>query len=734
MSIIIQITPPSGDPVVLDAIGAAGAIGSNGWTAVLAIEFDGARAVMKVVDWAGGEGAKPAVGLYVGSGSTLVSDIANAVDIRGPAGPAGPQGDPGQIVTSGGIFTGNGVPSDSQHVDGDIYINNVNGDLYQKQSGHWVLQTNIKGPKGDKGDAGTAGVAGTAGADGASILIGSGVPASGVGNNGDLYVESVTFTLYRKSGGAWSQVGVFKGPAGSSIRVAAGAPSNSLGVDGDSYVNSSSGDLYLRTAGAYTVAGNIRGPQGPAGSQGTPGIAGPTGASTLFGTNAPSSGLGADGDSYIATATYHLYTKSAGAWTDAGTLKGANGVNGVGNAFYTGAGAPGTIVGSIDGDIYIDTSTGNVHKKSGGAWTSPIMNINGAQGPQGATGAQGNPGVKGDTGTMVIVGITAPNNGVGNNGDSFIDKTNGNFYGPKSAGAWPSPALSIVGPQGNQGVKGDTGATGAKGDTGATGDIGPQGSQGPKGDIGNTGAAGPTGSSFLSGSGVPASGLGANGDTYLNITTGDVYGPKTAGAWGSIVGSLKGVQGIQGNTGATGTRGSVWYTGSTVPGAQTGQLAGDMYVRSTNGEIYTATSPTAWSDSGFSIQGPQGVQGTAGTTGSTGPAGPSNLPITDVSAARTIDASDKGTGLRHPAADTTARAWTINNAASAPNAWAIGDTVVFINEPGSGAITIAVSGASAVLWLAGSGSTGNRSLSAGGMATAVKISANNWMINGTGLA
>jgi hypothetical protein len=824
LSIIIEVIPPAGDPIVLDPIGVEGAIGSNGWTPVLAIEFDGQRAVQKVVDWAGGEGTKPAVGQYVGLGSTLVDDIADGADIRGAQGIQGPQGAPGQILTSGSIFTGNGVPSDTLGVDNDIYIDNVTANLYQKQSGHWVLQTNIKGVKGDKGDQGNPGVAGTAGADGDTILIGSGVPASGLGNNGDLYIESVTFTLYQKSGGAWSQIGVFRGPAGSSIRVAAGAPSNSLGVDGDSYVNATNGDLYVRTAGTYSIAGNIRGPQGPAGSQGSAGVAGPTGSSTLFGTNAPSSGLGADGDSYIATSTYHLYTKSAGAWTDAGSLKGANGVNGIGNAFYTGVGAPGTIVGSIDGDIYIDTSTGNVHKKASGAWTSPIMNINGAQGPQGATGAQGNPGTQGPQGTMVIVANGAPNNGIGNNGDSYIDKQNGNFYGPKTAGAWPSPALSIIGPQGNQGATGNTGATGATGSPGSSilsgagvpssglgangdtymnttnGDVyGPKTSgawgsptgniRGPQGAIGNTGATGPqgaqflaaqgvpnnattgvngdmylnlnngdvygpktagawgsvvynikgatgntgatgstgstgaTGASFLSGSGVPGSGLGANGDTYLNTANGDLYGPKTAGAWGSVVGSLKGPTGATGgtgSTGATGTRGSTWSTGAGNPSSLTGRIDGDFYVNSTNGEVWQVVSG-AWADQGFSIKG---------ATGSTGAAGPSNLPMTDKSAAYTIVSTDKGTCLNHPSADTTARTWTIDNTSS----WSNGDTVSFINNNGAGALTIAISGTSAVLRLAGGSSTGNRTLAANGMATAVRSNDGlTWYINGTGL-
>ncbi|MCA3715069.1 hypothetical protein [Phenylobacterium sp.] len=48
-------------------------------------------------------------------------------------------------------------------------------------------------------------------------------------------------------------------------------------------------------------------------------------------------------------------------------------------------------------------------------------------------------------------------------------------------------------------------------------------------------ARGEKGSGILSGSGVPAPALGVDGDLYLNLATGDFYGPKATGAWGSPV-------------------------------------------------------------------------------------------------------------------------------------------------------------------------------------------------------
>lgn len=43
---------------------------------------------------------------------------------------------------------------------------------------------------------------------------------------------------------------------------------------------------------------------------------------------------------------------------------------------------------------------------------------------------------------------------------------------------------------------------------------------------------------FIVGTGVPSPSLGNDGDMYIDSLTGDLYGPKTAGAWGSPVANL----------------------------------------------------------------------------------------------------------------------------------------------------------------------------------------------------
>jgi len=47
------------------------------------------------------------------------------------------------------------------------------------------------------------------------------------------------------------------------------------------------------------------------------------------------------------------------------------------------------------------------------------------------------------------------------------------------------------------------------------------------------GPPGATGSRWITGSGVPGSGIGQIGDLYLRAN-GDVYGPKASGGWGSV--------------------------------------------------------------------------------------------------------------------------------------------------------------------------------------------------------
>jgi hypothetical protein len=124
---------------------------------------------------------------------------------------------------------------------------------------------------------------------------------------------------------------------------------------------------------------------------------------------------------------------------------------------------------------------------------------------------------------------------------------------------------------------------------------------------------------WLSGSGVPSSGLGSNGDLYFRTATGDTYF-KSGGSW-SLALNLVGPQGATGATGgagatgAAGSNGATWLSGSGVPSGGSG-ANGDFYLRTSNGDVYTKSAGT-WSVTG-NILGPTGATGSAGSTGAAG--------------------------------------------------------------------------------------------------------------------
>lgn len=79
---------------------------------------------------------------------------------------------------------------------------------------------------------------------------------------------------------------------------------------------------------------------------------------------------------------------------------------------------------------------------------------------------------------------------------------------------------------------------------------------------------------FLSGSGVPAIGTGSVYDMYINTATGDLYGPKTALGWGSIIANIKGPAGAAGVGDVVGPASSVNLRVAVFSGT-TGKLLAD---------------------------------------------------------------------------------------------------------------------------------------------------------------
>jgi hypothetical protein len=106
-----------------------------------------------------------------------------------------------------------------------------------------------------------------------------------------------------------------------------------------------------------------------------------------------------------------------------------------------------------------------------------------------------------------------------------------------------------------------------------------------------------------------------------------------------------------------------------------------------------------------------------------------NIPQNSQSAAYTLVLADAGTHIFHPSADTTARVYTIP--ANSSVAYPIGTAITFVNQNAAGTITIAIT--TDTMRLAGTGATGSRTLTADGTATALKVTATEWLISGVNL-
>lgn len=109
-------------------------------------------------------------------------------------------------------------------------------------------------------------------------------------------------------------------------------------------------------------------------------------------------------------------------------------------------------------------------------------------------------------------------------------------------------------------------------------------------------------------------------------------------------------------------------------------------------------------------------------------AGFRGIPQNSNSADYTLVAADAGKHILHPSADANARTFTIP--ANASVAFPVGTTVTFVNQT-SQVVSIAIT--SDTLTLAGSTTTGTRSLAQNGVATALKVTSTSWIISGAGL-
>lgn len=122
---------------------------------------------------------------------------------------------------------------------------------------------------------------------------------------------------------------------------------------------------------------------------------------------------------------------------------------------------------------------------------------------------------------------------------------------------------------------------------------------GAKGAKGDTGVAGNT---VLSGSGAPSGITGVDGDFYIDTAAAEIYGPKTAGVWGSPTS-------LTGPAGPAGADGNTLLSGVGVPPPILG-MDGDFYLRTDTTAMYGPKTAGAWG-APTSLVGPAGPPGDA---------------------------------------------------------------------------------------------------------------------------
>jgi hypothetical protein len=118
--------------------GAPGDDGADGWTPVLELEGVADAEYLRVSDWLGGEGDKPAIGYVTRNG--IVDDVRVAIDLKGTAGKRGPRGFDGGGGGPKGDKGDKGDPGDSTSPT-TTHDDDMTGTANINLSGHRVVRS-----------------------------------------------------------------------------------------------------------------------------------------------------------------------------------------------------------------------------------------------------------------------------------------------------------------------------------------------------------------------------------------------------------------------------------------------------------------------------------------------------------------------------------------------------------------------------------------------------------------
>lgn len=176
-----------------------------------------------------------------------------------------------------------------------------------------------------------------------------------------------------------------KGAAGATWLSGAAAPTTQ-GVNGDYYINTATWDVYKKASETWSKSGNIKGAKGDTGATGPAGAKGETGAKGAAGTQGPQGAQGEKGDPFAIAKTYASISAMNAGYASDGVKQGQFVLIDTGN-----------VEDADNAKLYVKGTTAYTYITD----LSGAKGMTGPQGPKGATGAQGpqgSQGPKGDTG------------------------------------------------------------------------------------------------------------------------------------------------------------------------------------------------------------------------------------------------------------------------------------------------------------------------------------------------
>jgi microcystin-dependent protein len=169
---------------------------------------------------------------YEKTGTSAWTQRGSLLGPQGATGAQGPQGNTGSQGPAGTPgekwFSGTGAPAGGTGLIGDWYLNDANGDVYEKTAtSTWTLRDNLTGPQGATGSQGPAGPSGPPGGEFAWVSGGAGAAKS-----------------FATPNNAWSSVDIpsvapqFNDPSGA-------------------FTRNADGSLTVRDAGLYEIEASV---------------------------------------------------------------------------------------------------------------------------------------------------------------------------------------------------------------------------------------------------------------------------------------------------------------------------------------------------------------------------------------------------------------------------------------------------------------------------------------------